>query len=216
MNCSECGKNVTEDSRYCWSCGSEMIRVSQNSEALVVDSQIEEVETLQLSDSERTTTSLGEPKGIGGWLILLIIGQAVTIFQGLNTVKEYTSLLTSGNLSHLMNRGSETYSSSFVTLFWAELLGAGMVVILSAWILFALFGRMKIFRRLMFVFYISNVFFLLLYTGITLTIPDQVFDGGTGSLIAQYISSLFGQMIGFGIWGTYLFKSKRVKNTFGY
>ena len=239
MYCSKCGKKISEDRLYCWSCSSKNSDIGENKDEvetspkddmniITIDEEIKKEFSDQLSHvisisetEERVKIGnpdemLREPSGIGGWLLLILFGQIKAIFLNICSVIDYITILNSGTALYLMDKASDTYNSSAVILFWVELLGTGMAVLLSICILITLFKKMKIFRALMFVYFIYSFVLSFLMAGITTTIPEWVYDGGISSIVSEFIVAGIGQMLSLAVWGAYLLKSKRVKNTFGY
>ena len=216
MYCSKCGKKISEGSLYCNACGSEISNIDKKDTENISDGNQGFADDLDSDNLQNTEVIKNEPNGIGGWLILIIVGQLWTIFQGLKTSIEYIRLRNMDVFSHLMNINYETYTSSFVILYWTELIGTLLITTLSVCILIAMFRKMKIFRRLMFTFFIFNCLLFFSCAAITSTMPEWISGGEVSSLVASYIGSGIGHMVGFSIWAIYLLKSKRVKNTFGY
>ncbi len=130
--------------------------------------------------------------GIGGWLVLVIIGRIISIILGAKDFFDLTKLI-----------GQDPNFEGIII--FGIVMDITLVILLSAVILYFLFKRNILFRNL-FVIQVSlgflfNVFVLVYFSSLGVNL-------GAASLISPLISGV--------IWILYLYKSKRVKNTYIY
>jgi threonine/homoserine efflux transporter RhtA len=130
--------------------------------------------------------------GVGGWLVLVIIGRILTIIVGIRDIVDLSPVIgTVPSLDYL----------------WilAIILDITVYIILSIVILVFMFSR-KIIFRLLFVIQVAVVFFFSLWANITVyNLGYDVDPSGIFSSVAAGV-----------VWIIYLYKSKRVKNTYIY
>lgn len=130
--------------------------------------------------------------GIGGWLILFIIGQFATGLYG-----------TVSFISIIPYLGSSEQHNAFFTL--SVVVGILLVFIGSIAILYCIFSRNILFRKLFIIQNVSMLVFLFFFCAYANSFGITYDLSGTSSSI---ISAL--------IWLTYLYRSKRIRNTFIY
>lgn len=130
--------------------------------------------------------------GIGGWLILFIIGQFAS---GLSGAISFISIIT--------YLGSSDHHNIFLALY--IIVGILVVIIGSIAILYCIFSRNILFRKL---FIIQNVS-LLLFSFLSYA---YITPFGITYDLSRISSSIISTLI----WLTYLYRSKRIRNTFIY
>lgn len=128
--------------------------------------------------------------GLGGWMILVIIGRLLTFFT-------YGSAIA--DLTLFLGYSPEADVYIYIMIALCVLFG----IVLTGFILFFIFKRNIIFRKL-----------LVIQIAISL---------GTTFLIcilfnawSEFTRDIFTGIVGGAIWITYLYRSVRVKNTFIY
>jgi hypothetical protein len=152
-----------------------------------------------MGDSTVGLASKNEPSGIGGWLILVAIGQIVgPLF-----------LLT--KLAFLMGgSGSSNAWKLFPVTMWGELAMWGAFFLFALWCSRNFFNKRKAFPTL----YIWEICLAL-----ALPIVDAMWIVQTSTVpvravIASQTAIVIWTIPGAVIWTWYTLKSKRVKNTF--
>ena len=137
-----------------------------------------------------------EPKGIGGWLILPVIG---TILSALMAV--YAAFQ---DAVVLLNSSVSTALAAFIVVEF--LYNFGLVI---AWIFAAalLFRHKRLYPRL----FVALLVITLIGTVLDLAVAVTVFDI---KLDSSDIRSALRSAVQLAIWGPYMHKSVRVKNTF--
>ena len=139
------------------------------------------------------------PKGLGGWLILLILNQAKAYYTAGQNIFQDVRLLDRLPPGKPLN------------VIYAELLLVLMVLALVVWATIALFRTKRNFPRLWKAMAVGTILFAIVDTAmvsLVLGVPiERVMDG---EATLQFV----GLLIGTFIWWLYLDKSVRVKNTF--
>ena len=139
------------------------------------------------------------PKGLGGWLILLILNQAKAYYTAGQNIFQDVRLLDRLPPGKPLN------------VIYAELLLVLMVLALVVWATIALFRTKRNFPRLWKAMAVATILFAIVDTAmvsLVLGLPiERVMDGEAA---LQFV----GLLIGTFIWWLYLDKSVRVKNTF--
>lgn len=145
-----------------------------------------------------SSASIG-PKGIGGWLILMILNQARALYSSGQTIFADVRLLDRLPQGKAMN------------LIYAELLLALAVLALIVWATIALFRTKRNFPNLWKAMAVATILFAIVDTAmvsLVLDLPiERVMD-------EEATVRFVGLLIGTCIWWLYLGKSVRVKNTF--
>jgi hypothetical protein len=140
--------------------------------------------------------AVAEPKGIGGWLILPVIG---TLLSPLVTAyAAYQDVVV------LLNASVSTSLAVFIAVEF--LYNFGLVI---AWIFAAvlLFRHKRLYPR----FFVALLVVTLIGTVLDLAVATMAFDI---KLDSSDVRSTVRSVIGLAIWGPYMYKSVRVKNTF--
>ncbi len=150
------------------------------------------------------------PQGLGGWLILLGLGVALSpIRMGVEVFTTYANLVSSGAWAALGSAESDHYIP-----FWQPLLVVEMFInaaLIVAWIYMAsqFFMKKAKFPRLYTAVILFTIAFLLLDAwAFSFLMPGgEIFDPDTTKTIIRTVISAL-------IWIPYLRVSKRVKATF--
>ncbi|CAH2213498.1 DUF2569 domain-containing protein [Tepidibacter aestuarii] len=148
-----------------------------------------------------------EYKGLGGWLILLGIGIVLNPLNSiLSTYTIFKACFSEGKWSILTSPTSETYHILLKPTIIFEFATNIIMVILSLTVLVLFFKKSKHFPKV----WITNFLVLILFLAIDIVLCNQIPSIPVDNLYTQ----LFKNIIPLAIWGTYLKKSKRVRNTF--
>jgi hypothetical protein len=145
-----------------------------------------------------SNTSIG-PKGLGGWLILMILNQVRAFYDAGQTIFVDVRLLN--RLPH----------GKAMNVAYAELLLVSAVLVLIVWATIALFRTKRNFPNLWKAMAVASILFAIVDTAmisLVLDVPiERVMDAeGTVQFVGLLIATC--------IWWLYLDKSVRVKNTF--
>lgn len=130
--------------------------------------------------------------GVGGWLIVIIIGRILTIILGIKDIADLSAVMgVVPALDGLIN-ASVIYDIA-------------NNIILSIVILCLMFARKIVFRLLIVIQVAAAILFVIISNGII---------GGMGYQTTY--TGLTSPIVGGAIWIAYLYKSRRVKNTYIY
>jgi hypothetical protein len=143
--------------------------------------------------------AVAEPQGIGGWLILPAIG---TLLSPL--IAAYAAYAAFQDAIVLLNASLSTALAAFIVVKF--LYNFGLVV---AWIFAAvlLFTHKRLYPR----FFVALLVIMLIGRVLDLAVTPMAFDI---KLDSSDVRSTLRCVIGLAIWGPYMYKSVRVKNTF--
>lgn len=192
MFCKHCGKQISEGEKFCVSCG--------NSISVTI---------------EKTQIINKNLKGLGGWLVLVILGLfAVTLFQGYAAYESIT-LFTDGTVEFLSEPSSEVYIPGYSGLLKFEFIAEILFLVATVYLIYLFFRKNKKFPKYYILLLIISVIYVIidyaLFASISVSgevqqIIDEALSKQTGEIGRAIISAI--------IWGTYINKSKRVKATF--
>jgi hypothetical protein len=143
--------------------------------------------------------AMAEPQGIGGWLILPVIG---TLLLPLMTA--YAAFAAFQDVVVLLNASVSTALAAFIVVEF--LYNFGLVI---AWIFAAvlLFRHKRLYPRM----FVALLVITLVGTALDLAVAAMAFDI---KLDSSDVRSTVRSVVGLAIWGPYMHKSVRVKNTF--
>ncbi len=150
------------------------------------------------------------PQKIGGWLILLAIGLVFTPIRLVVTLlTTHFPIITSDSWALLTTESSQYYIFGFGAFLIAEIIGNLLCLVLSLYLIRLFFNRQQSFPK----WYIGTMFFYLVF--ITLdSLVGAIIVPNASFVDKDTIMSIFSCVIALFIWGTYLIKSQRSKNTF--
>jgi hypothetical protein len=203
MYCGKCGKHNPEDSVFCQSCGSKIIKTSvesktnKESEAEVSSPEIKNKEVLQNNKKVNA--------GLGGWLFFVGVGLIIIpFFQGPN-IMNYLSLL------------NQTYDiPGYMTLLRLEFVSSIVIFIASIYLLFFYFKKKVKFPKYYIIYIGATTAYAILDYLFLASLTAQTSE--QQKIIADTLSKYSGEVgksIFFAIiWILYMKKSKRVKATF--
>ncbi len=150
------------------------------------------------------------PYKIGGWLILLAIGLVVNPIRLIVTLfTTHVPIITGDSWGLLTTESSQYYISGFGPLLIAEIIGNLLCLVLSLYLLRLFFKRQQSFPK----WYIRTIFFYLIFITID-SLAASIIIPNSSFLDKETIVSIFSCVFALSIWGTYLMKSQRSKNTF--
>ncbi len=155
-------------------------------------------------------------KGLGGWLILVIIGLFVTVLWYIYHIYEGITFFKDGIVEIFSNPASEMYFPGYASLLKFELIVGTLFLASAVYLIFLFFKRSKNFPKYYVLLLITSVVYLVLDYVIffSLTVPSdemkQIFDEALSEQIIEIGRSVVPAII----WGLYMVKSKRVKATF--
>jgi hypothetical protein len=155
-------------------------------------------------------TNNNEPKGLGGWLVLVGIGVVISPIRLLTTlVPTYKPIFEDGSWEALTMVGSEAYTPYFGSLLIGEIIFNTIIVAASIYLIYLFFSKHYLFPK----FYICIVAASLIFIPfdawiVTKIFPSEpMFDPETTK---EFMRSLIAGVI----WVPYMLVSKRVQATF--
>ncbi|MBH8578763.1 DUF2569 family protein [Bisbaumannia pacifica] len=201
MFCTNCGTEAAnKGARYCFSCGSELHRKSGPS-----------IPVAALQD-ERAQTSANrkEPKGIGGWLLVLII-----VLVALYPLMNVGGVIAGIKIMEMMEPSLADYYAwgHYRTTMLATTLAISAASIYTGYWLITKRSKKSIETISEIIWVIGIGAAIVTNVLIPLFFRDQLFmwAGPTGGAL---IGSLLGSLLFSWVWSTYLSKSIRVRNTY--
>lgn len=153
--------------------------------------------------NESLTVS-SEPKGIGGWLVLVAIGLIVSpIRLAYSIIVDYLPQINSSEWATLN-------FPAFKNLFYGELVINSLFVVFAIVLLVLFFSEDRRFPKYMIAFYIANLTFVIADFAIASFHPLIRLAANPEGGIMEVVRSVAAAAI----WIPYFLVSQRVKNTF--
>lgn len=151
-----------------------------------------------------------EPKGLGGWLILVGIGLFLTPFIIMaSLLMDYLPIFTEGYWEVMTTPGSEAYHPLWAPVITVEIIGNIFFILFGIVLVILFFTKSHRFPKFAIVFYASNLLFIVF---------DLLWASGIPAVSALGYYDSFKDMVQAlakcAIWIPYMLVSKRVKNTF--
>jgi hypothetical protein len=144
------------------------------------------------------TAGIAEPRGLGGWLVLLVLGQILGIFRVLKAITDDIDLLKDATPQvHAAVVAELTLNAAFLAL--------------VAYVTVMMFRQSRAFPGL---WKIQAVAAILVPIADAVLVTNLLNVPIARVLDEQAIGQLIGMAIAIGIWAWYLTVSKRVRNTF--
>jgi hypothetical protein len=151
-----------------------------------------------------------EPRGLGGWLILVAIGLVLTAGQAfLLLFGTFVPIFTDGQWEALTTKGISTYHPLWAPLLLFEATGNVLLAVAAVTALVLFFRKSAAFPGFMIGFYLFAAMFLLIDVVAGTRIPAVASSDDFGST-----RGLMRALIACAIWIPYMRKSRRVRNTF--
>lgn len=150
-----------------------------------------------------------EPRGLGGWLVLVMIGLIVSPIRiGILIGTLVLSVFQNGTWEALTTPGSEHYHPLWAPLLIFELAINGILILAGVTLLALFFTKSRRFPR-MFILYVAvTLIFQIADYVLAEQIPAVAAEG------AESLVEIARTVITAIIWVPYMLVSKRVKNTF--
>jgi hypothetical protein len=158
-----------------------------------------------MSDTTATT-----PKGIGGWLVLVVIGLLVTPIRiGQFMVANHWAIFRDGAWPILTTPGTGSYHVLWGPLIVFEIIGNTGSIVLALVVLWFLFRKSRSTPRLAITWLIWNTAFVVIDYFAADLIPVVAAQADPNS-----VKELMRSVLAAAIWIPYFLVSKRVKATF--
>ncbi len=200
--CKACGTLLEHDATFCGSCGKAVWDGSEKIEEPPVLGNYIPVES--------------KLKGLGGWLVLVIIGLFGSCLIQAYTILNNIKLFGNGTVSFFSDPSSAIYIPGYSWALKFELIGSILLLLLGAYVIYLLFGTKRKFPQYYVTLLIAGAAFAIMDYIITasLTISHEETKKAFQESLSEESRSIWRSVIGALIWGTYMYKSKRVKATF--
>ena len=155
-------------------------------------------------------TDAASPKGLGGWLILMILGFVIGPIRIVNFLATtYWPIFRDGTWSELTTVGAAGYHHLWAPLLTFEIIGNVCSVILQVVTLVFLFNKSRYTPRLAIASLAWNAGFILVDFFVADLVPAVAAQSNPDSF-----NALFQSIIGAAIWIPYFLMSERVRATF--
>ncbi len=155
-------------------------------------------------------TENDEPKGLGGWLILPLIGLLISpIVMAVSLNNDFLPIFQEGYWEVLTTPGSDGYHHLWGPLITFEIVGNLFFIVFSVILIFLFFTKSPIFPLLMIIYLATNLLHVVGDHFLANLIPAIASESDPDST-KEIIRTAFRAAI----WIPYFRMSKRVKNTF--
>jgi hypothetical protein len=170
-----------------------------------------ENESENLSDEE-----VSKYKGLGGWLILVIIGLFLALIFQVYGVVFSINLFTGGMVEFLSNPASEIYIPGYAGALKFEIVLEILFVIYAAYLISLFFKKSRKFPKYYVTFLIVSVVYIVLDYLIvsSLNVSSSEMKKVIDEILSKQATEIGRTVISAIIWGLYITKSKRVRATF--
>ncbi|NQV00094.1 MAG: DUF2569 domain-containing protein [Parcubacteria group bacterium] len=159
---------------------------------------------------------ISQYKGLGGWLILVVIGLFITVFLEAYNTYDSIILFMDGTIKVLINPISELYIPGYFSVLKFEFIVGILFLVFAVYLVFLFFKKSKKFPK----YYIFFLIVLVIYTIIdyvilsSLTISSNEIKQIFNEVLSEQETEIGRIVIVAIIWVLYITKSKRVKATF--
>ncbi len=190
MFCKHCGKQINEGEKFCAFCGNVVSTTKE--------------------DTQKQANADKNLKGLGGWLVLVILGLfAVVLFQ-IYGVYESVTMFTDGTVEFLSDPSSEVYIPGYGGLLKFEFIAEILFLAAGIYLIYLFFKKSRKFPK----YYVPFLAIAVIYAIIDYALLSSVsVSGEVKQIIDETLSEQGGEIgraiISALIWGTYIKKSKR-------
>lgn len=167
------------------------------------------------STSDLSAEEVSKFKGIGGWLVLVIIALFLTLGFQLYTVYTDAQLFSNGTVAFLSDPSSGTYIPAYGGFLKFELIMSIMLIVAASYLIYLFFKKDHRFPKYYVIFLVASAVYVLLDYGMLslITVPAEA-KKVIEDAMSEQGTAIGRAFIGALIWGSYMMKSKRVKATF--
>ncbi len=209
MYCSQCGKEVTDNAKFCGACGAPISSAGSSSH------EIAQVASPAQTAPPPPHQTLKPLVGISGWLVLVALGLLISI-----AVSAYSVVLLLDMSADATAFTDPAYPAYYVpslaTYFNVSLLVEVVLLGVMVHLCVLMYQRKRVFPRRYFIVVWALVIVALLDALYVTSIDAQ---SHTAEILVgldpqDSYTALVQALISAFVWGTYIRLSKRVKNTF--
>ena len=152
-----------------------------------------------------------KPKGLAGWLILPGLGLIIYPVQNIISLyRDFLPIFRDGYWQVLTIPGSEDYHHLWGPYLLFEISGNIIFIIFNVFLIFWFLFKSYIFPKMIIIFYVSNLIFLIADFLLGNMIPAVAAEPTDSEVIMDLARVVYTNVI----WVPYFLVSKRVKNTF--
>ena len=149
-----------------------------------------------------------DPRGLGGWLVLVGIGVTIQPIRVLFTIANTASTYTATSWARLTTPGASGYDALWAPTLLLELVVNIAMVVFGVQLAVLFFRRHRWFPALFVIFSAARAAFISLDLILAHSIP--ALEGRHGNDVAQHAGAVLATVL----WISYMFQSRRVRNTF--
>ena len=149
-----------------------------------------------------------DPRGLGGWLVLVAIGLTIQPLRALYSIAKTSTTYTATSWARLTIPGASGYDALWAPTLLLELVLNIALVVFGVQLAVLFFRRHRWFPALFVIYVAGRAVFTWLDLILAHAIP--ALDGRHGNDVAQHT----GVLISTALWISYMFRSRRVRNTF--
>lgn len=195
MFCKHCEKSIADNAKFCASCGNAVsASVAEASKQAVVEKNL---------------------KGLGGWLVLVILGLFVSVSFQAHGAYESVTMFTDGTVEFLSDPSSEVYIPGYGGLLKFEFIAEIIFLTAGIYLIYLFFKRSRKFPKYYVPFLmISTIYVILDYALLSSVSVSGEIQQVINDTLLEQDEKIGRVIIGALIWGLYMKKSKRVKATF--
>ncbi len=195
MFCKYCGKSILDNAKFCTACGK------------AVSAPVAEV--------PKQVTSEKNLKGLGGWLVLVILGLFVSVLFQAYGAYESVTMFTDGTVEFLSDPSSEVYIPGYGGLIKFEFIAGIIFLVAGIYLIYLFFKKSEKFPRYYVPFLVVSVIYAILDYALlsSVSVSGEV-QQVINDTLSEQGSEIGRAVIGALIWGAYMKRSKRVKATF--
>ena len=149
-----------------------------------------------------------DPRGLGGWLVLVGLGVTIQPFRVLFTIAKTSTTYAASSWARLTIPGASGYDALWAPTLLLELVLNIALVVFGLQLAVLFFRRHRWFPALFVIYAAGRIVFTWLDLILAHAIP--ALEGRHGNDVAQHTGALLSTVL----WISYMFQSRRVRNTF--
>jgi hypothetical protein len=207
ISCDECNREISSKAISCPHCGNPITLTNDSS--ILANSSLEE--SRENKAPEQNKVKLTKYEKIGGWLILVGFGVITSPIRLAKAISENLPAYETATWDALTTPGTEAYHPMWERLLVFEMLGNISFFIFSLVIAIYFFKKKSQLPRLLIVFMVANLLFMIADYSLGASIPYLKNDA---SFVSEARQETIKMAMGCLIWIPYFLISKRVKGTF--
>lgn len=155
-------------------------------------------------------------KGLGGWLVLVILGLFASALYQIHGIYTDINLFTNGTITFLSDSSSQVYIPGFSGALKFELIAQILFLVSAIYLIYLFFRKSSKFSKYYVLYLVAFAIYAILAYIITssLSISYEGIRETVEAALSEQASQVGRVIISALIWGLYMKKSKRVKMTF--